>query len=346
MGVTSSRQVFLFLCIFFLLDNRLILPNMRVSALAVSMLPLAGKAINVVQSNDDGWAEINIREFYNSLTDAGFSSIISAPAENESGTGSFDEEPTTVGSSGCEFGSCPSGSPPTGKNASTSRFNVSSLSWMYKQKALSDMLQYVNSYPVTSMRYGIQNLSSMFFGGPPDITVAGPNVGANLGLTTQISGTVGAATEAVKEGIAGIAFSGTTGSQTAWNVTVEPYMSIYADLSTTVTQTIVSSGKPYLPSNVWINVNFPAVSSSSCSSNSDFNFVLSRINIAVPLVTPKDVKTCNNGGRLPTETAVLNTDGCFASISVGLATSKLDASAKQQKVVLKRLKSILSCLPS
>lgn len=74
--------------------------------------------------------------------------------------------------------------------------------------------KYVNSYPVTSMRYAIQNLSTSFFGGPPDIAVAGPNVGSNLGLVTQASGTVGAATEAVKEGVPAIAFSGTTGSQT------------------------------------------------------------------------------------------------------------------------------------
>lgn len=51
------------------------------------------------------------------------------------------------------------------------------------------------------MRYGIQTLGPKFFGGPPDIAVAGPNVGSNLGLTVLVSGTVGAATEAVKEGM-------------------------------------------------------------------------------------------------------------------------------------------------
>ena len=196
------------------------------------------------------------------------------------------------------------------------------------------------------MRHGIKTLSPKFFGSKPDIAVAGPNVGANLGITTLISGTVGAATQASKEGIPGLAFSGSTGSQTAWNATIEDYMTIYADLSTTVTQTLTNSGKPYLPSNTWLNVNFPSVSSSSCSSTSDFKFVLSRINTAVPLVTPKDVVTCNNSGRLPTETTVVGTAGCYASISVGVASTKLDASAAQQKVVLKRLQSVLSCLPS
>ena len=48
---------------------------------------MTASATNVVLSNDDGWAEINIRTFYNTLTNAGDSEVLSAPAENESGTG-------------------------------------------------------------------------------------------------------------------------------------------------------------------------------------------------------------------------------------------------------------------
>lgn len=59
----------------------------------------------------------------------------------------------------CEYDSCPIGSPAEGNNASMPRFN------------------YVNSYPVTSIRYGIQTLSPKYFGGAPDIAVAGFNVG-------------------------------------------------------------------------------------------------------------------------------------------------------------------------
>ena len=51
------------------------------------------------------------------------------------------------------------------------------------------------------MRYGIETLSPKFFGGAPDIAVTGPNVGSNLGVVVLASGTVGAATEAVKEGM-------------------------------------------------------------------------------------------------------------------------------------------------
>lgn len=51
------------------------------------LLPISCACTNIVLSNDDGWAEINIRTFYNTLRAAGDSVVLSAPAENESGTG-------------------------------------------------------------------------------------------------------------------------------------------------------------------------------------------------------------------------------------------------------------------
>lgn len=164
-----------------------------------------------------------------------------------------------------------------------------------------------------------------------------------MGSTTLISGTVGAATEASLEGISGIAFSGSSGSQVAWTTATQIYQSVYADLSTNVTQTLVASGKPYLPDGIWLNVNYPDVTSSTCSSAAQFKFVLSRINSAT-IFTAKDVTTCGSN-RLPTETSVVDTNGCFASISVGVASNKSDASADDQATVLAKLQSILSCLP-
>ena len=154
---------------------------------------------------------------------------------------------------------------------------------------------------------------------------------------------MGAATEASIEGIPAIAFSGTTGSQTGYTAPLQTYMTVYAELSTNVTQSLVASGKPYLPSGIWLNVNFPAVSGSTCSSPVDFRFVLSRINSATS-GTAADVETCGSS-RLPTETSVVDTTGCYASISVGNAVGKTDADATEQAVVLEKLQSILSCLP-
>jgi hypothetical protein len=174
---------------------------------------------------------------------------------------------------------------------------------------------------------------------------------ANLGATTIVSGTVGAASAAMDQlEIPGIAFSGATGEQTAWDETPVPdYATIYAQLATKLTITLLASGAaaPYLPNNTWLNVNFPAAGAgTSCTNPEDFQFVLSRIYHAVPLISDDDVVTCNNGGRLPTESDVVGTTpGCFASVSVGHANDKLDAHASEQAVVLQKLGSILSCLP-
>lgn len=169
-------------------------------------------------------------------------------------------------------------------------------------------------------------------------------MGANLGISILGSGTEGAAIEASKEGIPAIAFSGSSGSQTAWNATPDIYQQVYADLSTNVTQAIIASGAPLLPEDIWLNVNYPAVSSGKCDNVADYKFVLSRVWTAIPVVTPKDVVICNNGGRLPTERSVVaTTSGCYASISV--ANGHLDAGDASQQVVLNKLSRILSCLP-
>lgn len=171
-------------------------------------------------------------------------------------------------------------------------------------------------------------------------------MGSNIGLTVLISGTVGATTYAVHEaGIPGIAFSGATGSHTAWNAssTLPHYSRVYADLAVNLTNSLVASGKPYLPDDIWLNVNLPAVSD-QCSTPDDVAFVLSRIHVAVPLLTPNDVNTCQSS-RLPSEIAVALTSGCYASVSVGVASNKDDANATMQAVVLKKLGNLLTCLP-
>ena len=77
-------------------------------------------------------------------------------------TGSSDAPAAPLTTNTCEFDSCPSGSPAEGHNASDPRLN------------------YVNSYPVTAMRFGIQTLSPTYFEALPDIAVAGFNVGGKL----------------------------------------------------------------------------------------------------------------------------------------------------------------------
>jgi hypothetical protein len=60
--------------------------KMRSSLLLGAALPLA-YGIRIIQGNDDGWAEVQARTFFNSLSAAGHQVVLSAPAENQSGTG-------------------------------------------------------------------------------------------------------------------------------------------------------------------------------------------------------------------------------------------------------------------
>lgn len=238
-------------------------------------------------------------------------------------TGSLDVPPQPRRDP-CEFNSCPANSPAIGSDPNNPR------------------LEYVNSYPVTSIKNGISSLGPRFFNGQkPEMAVTGPNVGSNLDIQVPFSGTVGAAVEAVKQGIPAVAFSGRTGSQTSYTDPTPLYAQIYADLATNLTMTLLDSGAPYLPENVWLNVNFPDVED-GCNDVSQFRFVLSRINPG--FLSGDDVETCGST-RLPTERKVVDS-GCFVSVSPGDATDKTTMNdISKQQVVLDKLSSILSCLP-
>lgn len=237
--------------------------------------------------------------------------------------GSTDVEPSPR-SSACQYGSCPPNSGPVGRNATSPRLN------------------WVNSFPVTSMRYGIELFGPQTWNGAkPDLAVAGPNVGSNLYLAVHFSGTVGAAVHAARSGIPGVAFSGASSGTLAWNTTPVPQRSlVYAELATTLTNALVASGAPYLPPNVWLNVNFPEVEG-ACTRASQFKFVLTRINLG--LFSNPDVLHCGST-RLPTETDVINKSGCYVSVSVGDARDKTTAPAEDQAVVLQKLKGLFVCV--
>ncbi|KIJ55812.1 hypothetical protein M422DRAFT_151484 [Sphaerobolus stellatus SS14] len=279
--------------------------------------------INVILTNDDGWAVAQIRAQKTALDTAGFSTVLSAPAENESGTGSSDSPAKTL-TSACEFNSCPKGSPAEG-------FNVS-----------DPTLNYVNSFPVTSVKFGIQTLAPKFFGGNPALVVSGPNIGNNLGSTVQASGTVGVRflSFSALAGIPAVAFSGKSGSQVSFTtLTANGVENVYAAASVRLVEALIASGTPFLPPGIALNVNYPAATG-SCASASNFKFVLTRI---LSSSSATDVTTCGTN-HLPTESSILSeSSGCLSSISVFNATGKVDVDAAIQGVVLQKLQSILTC---
>lgn len=167
-----------------------------------------------------------------------------------------------------------------------------------------------------------------------------------MGIQVPFSGTVGAAVYAAKTAkIPAIAFSGQTGDATAWNKPTPLYSKIYADLALNITTTLINAGKPYLPDNTWLNVNFPAVSSTKCNNVNQFKFIFTRINTGLIGSAP-DITVCGTTARLPWETDVvaLRASDCYVAISPGDANDKTTAAAAQQQAVYDKLKPILSCL--
>ncbi|EFZ03077.1 SurE-like phosphatase/nucleotidase domain protein [Metarhizium robertsii] len=281
--------------------------------------------IRIIQTNDDGWAEGNLRVLNDALNAMGHQVVLSAPAENQSGRGSLDRDPQPR-KDPCMYDSCPANSGPVGSNATRPDLN------------------WVNSYPATSARYGIDSIGpKLWSGAKPELVVTGPNVGANLWLVDWVSGTVGAACYAAHDaGIPAIAFSGANTDTHPWNTPASLESAVFAEISANITQSIIDAGEPYLPKDVFLNVNMPKiVAGGSCSKASDVKYVLSRITSGI--FSPPDVNWCG-GSRLPSELHVHQSTPCSVSISVGDASDKTTADANAQQKVLDKLKPLLSCL--
>ncbi|KAI0759167.1 survival protein sure-like phosphatase/nucleotidase [Irpex lacteus] len=292
-----------------------------------SLVGIAHCLTKVVLTNDDGWAV-----------------ILSAPAENQSGTGSKSATPTPL-TEPCQFDSCPAGSPAEGFNASDPRLN------------------YVNAFPVDAVRYGIQTLGPRFFGSAPDFVVSGPNIGCkhysgfDTGITiltadspVNLGPGVGAASEAALEGIPAIAVSGESTSSESYTILESDPNSLDSLASKVNSQLTVklvnallaSPARPVLPSNTILNINLsPAL---LCSSADEYKFILTRL-LPDPFHLATDVSTCGTS-HLPDEitTMIKTVGGCHVTVSVVDATTKSDVDATRQAVVLNRLSSILSCL--
>jgi hypothetical protein len=192
------------------------------------------------------------------------------------------------------------------------------------------------------MKYGISEFGPGQWGGAaPELAVSGPNVGSNLFAVVHFSGTVGAACEAVKQGIPALAFSGRTEDHAAWNEPAPQSSLIYGDVATKLTNQLISSGTPYLPDGIFLNVNFPEITE-ECNAADKFQYVLTRINPGI--FSDPDVEWCGTD-RLPTETEVIATDGCYVSVSIGDASDKTTANDERQGAVLAKLKDILVCMP-
>ena len=60
---------------------------MRRVIFVVALAFASALGARIIQSNDDGWAELYARSFHHALRAAGHDAVLSAPADNQSGTG-------------------------------------------------------------------------------------------------------------------------------------------------------------------------------------------------------------------------------------------------------------------
>ncbi|MCX6953761.1 MAG: 5'/3'-nucleotidase SurE, partial [Verrucomicrobia bacterium] len=192
-------------------------------------------AMRVVITNDDGFESGNLQALYSTLKAAGHEVILSAPYSDQSGSSAQLEALSSIAKTDAPSpgGRFAAGAPGVGPTT------------------LAADQYYVNSYPATAARYGIDVLAAAKWGAPPDIVISGPNAGNNLGIITPRSGTVGAAITALNRGVPAIAVSGADG-----NPVTAPLL---AAITLRVLEALDRNGKVALPAGVGLNVNVPVL---------------------------------------------------------------------------------------
>lgn len=175
----------------------------------------------------------------------------------------------------------------------------------------------------------------------PDLVLAGPNYGLNLGpFFYTLSGTIGATYAAIERGIPAIAYSAAYPVQTSYlltNITTAAGLldpaTITARLAANLAQGLIdkAQGHRILPLGYGLSVNIPYITSFEDDSCVNPPFILTRMtsgavmnkalyNATSELFSTESIKAdgldeCINGDcGLPGETDILGS-GCFASVS-------------------------------
>ncbi|KAL6717241.1 hypothetical protein ACLMJK_005156 [Lecanora helva] len=290
------------------------------------LLPIISDALNIIVSNDDGFASANIREFYRLLKAAGHNAWIVAPVMNQSGRGGtevFTTEATLTAPS--QYNIIPKGAPSFGTDPNDSHI------WYY------------NGTPATCTFFALDYVVPRYWNGTKvDLLVAGPNFGDNLGsFLYTLSGTIGATYAAVERSIPAIAFSGGNGAQRSYkeiNATTESGYpdpaTIDAQLSVAIVNQLAENSKAsqLLPFGYGINVNYPEITSLTDASCVNPPFIQTRMSGGADVdkavfnestrlftygyVQSAGLNTCINGDcTLPGETTVVD-GGCFSSVTI------------------------------
>ncbi len=225
-----------------------VLPFVLLLALAVLAAP--AHALNVLLCNDDGITAANLRALKQRLADAGHSVLVTAPIDNQSGTGGFvrflQPIPPLAGSErGARALALPAGTPGVGTDPS------------------DPAVHYVNGTPVMACLYGIDVQAPKTWGRAPDLVISGPNEGNNTGHINNSSGTFNAMLYAVNRKLSAIAVSDNTTTQVTWSATLPATSRAFevADIVVRLVEQLDDRRRPrmpLLPEGLGLNVNVPA----------------------------------------------------------------------------------------
>ena len=204
-------------------------------ALVGGFTAVSAFALHIVVTNDDGFEAKNLQVLFAALKSAGHEVIVSAPYSDQSGTSA-------------QLGSVPegarTGAPSPGRTIAAGSPAVG-------PTTLGADQYYVDGFPATAARYGIDVLAPAKWGAAPDLVISGPNIGNNLGIVTPRSGTVGAAITALNRGVPALAVSGADG-----NTVTAPLL---AAITLRVLAALERNGKVALPSGIGLNINVPTL---------------------------------------------------------------------------------------
>lgn len=209
----------------------------------------------------------------------------------------------------------------------------------------------MNSFPVTAARYGIEKFGPQVWAGKPcELVISGINYGWNVGKDVWSSATIGIARwAATKAKVPAIAVSASLALYADDSLDNEQ-AKIYARLVNQMVSTLVESGRPLLPENVWLSVLTPDIEE-RLPKTSDFKWVLSQLNPDKTLITdrvgdpPHDDKTLDKCDleKLPEEEEVLKGGYGRISVSINGTVFRQIVSKEDKRYVKDALMGILAC---
>ena len=216
-------------------------------------------ALNILVCNDDSIASANVRALKKKLAAAGHDVIVSAPVDNQSGSGGAlaflrPIEALTGNERAAKVFGLAAGSPGIGNDPA------------------DNSVFYVNGSPVAACLYGIDVQSPKKWGSVPDLVISGPNEGNNIGAINASSGTFNNLVYAIGRNLPAIAVSDAKSSQVNWSSALPESDHAFevADIVIKLVNALVKNknvvGERLMPVGMGLNVNVPAYAAGAVQS--------------------------------------------------------------------------------